>query len=277
MSAYAYYNGSFDEYGKIRLPLSDRAVFFGDGVYDAAVGEAGAVFRYEEHFERFKSNAEKIGLKFDFNKARLFEIFTELIRLSELKSYFLYFQLSAYGRERAHERKDAGANLLVTVKPWCLPSERGEISLCTAKDIRYSLCNIKTLNILPAVLFSTKAREGGFDECVFLRGVCVTECAHSNVFIIKNGVLRTAPAGEAVLAGITRKIILTLAEESGIKSEISHFTYRDMLEADDVFISSTSKLCQHVKRINNRKMPSKSSVYTELCHLLYEHYRSCFE
>ena len=60
MSSYAYYNGSFDKKENINLPLSDRSIFFGDAVYDAAIGCYDRILWEDEHIERFLSNAEKL-------------------------------------------------------------------------------------------------------------------------------------------------------------------------------------------------------------------------
>jgi D-alanine transaminase len=118
------------------------------------------------------------------------------------------------------------------------------------EDKRFYYCNIKTINLLPAVLANQKAEEAGCDETIFHRGERVTECSHSNVHIIKDGKLKTAPCDELILPGITRAHILGICKREGIEVIEEPFTLSEMMEADEVFFSSSSALTCRVKEID---------------------------
>ena len=90
------------------------------------------------------------------------------------------------------------------LKPMGTPDLYKKIRLLTQEDTRFLHCNIKTLNLLPNVMAAEKAESMGCGECVFHRGDVVTECAHSNVSIIKDGVFKTHPTDHYILPGITR-------------------------------------------------------------------------
>jgi D-alanine transaminase len=258
----AYYGGKFMPEEEVRLPLSERCIFFGDGIYDAAIGCDGYIYLEEEHTDRFFGNAKRLDLPLSMKKDELSSILHKLIELSGLDSYFIYFQLTRSAYPRSHAYPDTqSSSLLITIKQHSLPSPDTELRLITEKDIRHSLCDVKTLNLLPAVLASRRAQSLGCDEAVFLRDKSVTECAHSNIFIVKDGILVTHPKDENILPGVTRNRIIELSSALGIKTEERKFSKDELFSADGVLISSTTKLCLSAKEIDGIAIKcQKSSV-----------------
>ena len=104
------------------------------------------------------------------------------------------------------------------------------------------------------------AERAGCDEAIFHRGERVTECSHSNVHIIKDGVLKTAPCDELILPGITRAHILAICRREGIPVVEEPFTLREMMEADEVFFSSSSALTSRVVKIDGRPVGGKDEA-----------------
>lgn len=256
----AYYNGDFCNFSSVRVPLTDRAIFFGDGIYDAAIGKDGGVYLEKEHLDRFFSNAEKMNIPVNFSKSELSSLIRRLISENGYDGYFIYMQLNRYGEERAHSYTDTEkSNLLITLKEHKLPSPDKELKLITLPDLRYSICDIKTVNLLPAVLASKKAEESSCDEAVFIRDGYVTECAHSNLHIIKDSVLYTHPNGKYILPGITRARLLYFCDKLGIKAKETPFTKRELFEADEVLVTSTTRLCQKATEIDGKSVGKSSS------------------
>ena len=242
MSAFAYYNGSFDLFENIRIPLSDRAVFFGDGVYDAALGAGDKIFLLDRHIERFLGNAARLKINTDLTADRLREILYSVVKKCNLDCFFLYFQLSRALPERIHSNlASRKSNLLVTVKETKVPNPT-PMRLHVMEDLRYYYCDIKTLNLLPQTLYASEAESRGYDECVLHRFNVVTECSHSNVSIIKDGVLYTHPKSRLILPGITRDCMLALCEREGIPFKEVPFSLKELYEADDIIVTSTSRL-----------------------------------
>ena len=249
---FAYYNGRFAEYGEITVPLSDRALFFGDGVYDAMVGRGEKIFLIDEHIERLYKNAKRLGISPPLSREELCRILVEVILRSGLSAYFLYVQFSRDKSRRTHSAAGAKTNLLITATDWSLPSPEKKLSLITVRDLRYEYCDIKTVNLLPAVLASTKAEEAGADEAVFHRGEIVTECAHSNISILKNGTLITHPESSHILPGITRRHLIDCAHSLGIPVCERAFTLEELFSADEVIVSSTTKLLLSAESIDGK-------------------------
>lgn len=276
MNCFGYYNGQFLKYADLKIPLSDRAIFFADGIYDAAIGHSGRIYRYREHYKRLYHGAGEIGLELPFSEYELRQILGELIRLSGLESYFLYFQLTAGGSVRMHERKiGVSANLLATIKPWTMPNEKKVVSICTAEDLRHSFCHIKTLNLLPSVLAISDAAARGYDECVFIKNGYVTECGHSNIFAVKDGTLLTPALCRRVLPGITRRAVISLAGSIGIAVKEVELSYTELISADAAFITATSRGCTAICRIDEVDICQNNDIFGKISKLLREDYVKC--
>ncbi len=247
----AYYNGRICGVNEVAVPLTDRAVFFGDGIYDAAMGRRGAIYLEDEHLDRFIENAKKLAIPLPFDKSELSSLLRELVRQSGEECFFLYFQLTRYAQKRAHAcRERERSNLLVTVTPLTLPDPKARLDLVTYPDRRYGYCHIKTLNLLPAVLASNYAEGMGADEAVFLLGDEVTECAHSNISILKGGKLITHPTDMRILPGITRARLIDICREMGIPVRERAFTRAELLRSDAALVTSSSKLCRMAKSVD---------------------------
>ena len=256
----AYYNGEFKNREDIRLPLSDRSIFFGDGIYDAAIGRNGKVFMLDEHINRFFANLTFLKIPFSYSKSQLKEIIRKTILLSGEKSYFIYFQLSRYSKERKHAYSDTDkSNLLITVSPFELSEDKKRLKLVLVEDNRHSLCNIKTINLLPSVMASKYAEDCDADEAVFFKGETVTECSHSNIHIIRNSVLYTHPLDNSILPGISRMHLLSVCKRIGVECREEKFSVKDMLAADEVLVTSSSKLAVDVCKIEQKVFPYKEN------------------
>ncbi len=272
---YAYYNGFFGNFNEIKIPLTDRSIFFGDGVYDAAIGKDGKIYLQELHVKRFIENAKKIGLPLAYGEEELSEILREVVRRSGIKDFFLYFQATGYLSERLHAPRDTKkCNLLVTVKPFTLPDKNSELSLLSYPDIRQDFCDVKTLNLLGSALASEYAKSFGADEAVFVKGSFVTECAHSNIFIISDEKIITHPCNEKILPGIMRRELLLLAKKKGIEAVERPFSLSEVFSADSVIVTSTSKLALPAKSLDGVTLPREKS---ELCKAIVDEMFKCYE
>ena len=272
----AYYNGKVCKIGEVAIPLTDRAVFFGDGIYDAAIGRHGVIYLEEEHLDRFIGNAKRLGIPLPLGREGLRELLRDLVKRSGEECFFLYFQLTRYSEARQHAcRERERSNLLVTVTPVAMPDPKRRLTLVSYPDRRYGYCHIKTLNLLPAVLAASYAEGMGADEAVFHRGAEVTECAHSNISILKDGVLITHPTDMHILPGITRARMIEICKDIGIAVEERVFSRGDLLRSDAVLITSSSKLCLMAKSIDGVPLKLRArSVASGICERFFEEFMS---
>ncbi len=273
MNSYAYYNGKFGKREEIFIPLSDRCIFFGDAVYDAVIGSYDRIMWENEHIDRLLDNAKKMGIKHSYTRRFLSDLLREIGIRSMIDTYMLYVQISRDLSTRRHSAIGCGANLLVTVEPITIEKDPRPMKLITFPDKRYGYCDVKTVNLIPAVLSATAAEKDKFDEAVFIKDGIVTECTKSNISILKQGRLITHPKSEHILPGVVRAHLLFACKHFGIPFEERKFTKEELLSADEILVTSTTKLCKTADRIDNYsaggKDPKKAKL---LCDFLYSEF-----
>ena len=267
---YVYYNGWYGKRSEASISLADRSIFFGDGVYDCMIGKNGKVYQEAEHISRLRNCSTKIFLELNFSDAYISKIIKKLIELSGYETYIVYIAVSRYAKIRKHYISDfSRSNLLITITEHQLASENESISLKSCEDIRYQMCNIKTLNLLPSVLAAKTAEENGYDEAVFLRNGSVTECSHSNVAILKNGEIITHPTGKFILPGITRDNLIRAAQKLSIPVLEKEFGYQDLIDADEVLVTATTSFIRRVSRVDNNSIKcSADNLVMALCSIV---------
>ena len=250
MTNYAYFNGEFGRFDEVKIPLSDRSIYFGDGCYDVLLVRGGRVYQFAEHYGRLVGNCAALKIPFSFDARRMLSIIHRLCDLSCLSDAVVYIQVSRNGGKRQHEF-DGGcvANLLVTVGDFML-CEPSVLSAITVEDRRHHICNIKTVNLLCSVLALREANEAGCECAIFLHDGIVTEESRSNVFIFKNGRLVTHATDNKILPGIMRSNVISLARQIGIPVDEREFGIDELYGADEVFVSSTTKFLRRVGRID---------------------------
>ena len=263
MENLGYYNGKTGPIDQMTIPMNDRAVYFGDGVYDATYAAGGVIFKIEDHISRFYSSCRKLRLPFAMKPERLAAVLQECVNRVDgapANCLFVYWQATRGTGMREHAFPETGAaNLLITVSPSKLRAVSRKYRLITVEDTRFFHCDIKTLNLIPSVMAAQQAKEAGCDEAVFHRGEVVTECAHSNVSILKDGVFRTAPLSNLILPGTARKHLIALAQDHGIPVEERAFTLREMMDADEVMVHSSGTLCNAACEIDGKPVGGKDS------------------
>ncbi|MBO5415439.1 MAG: aminotransferase class IV [Clostridia bacterium] len=246
MKNLGYYNGRYDLIENMTVPMNDRACYFGDGIYEAAYTRNYIVYALDEHLDRFYDSAEILGIKIPHTKEELKSIIEELVHKVDCDEQLVYFQVSRGTEMRNHApAKGIVGNIWITLKPMKLKDIYSPMKLITVEDTRFLHCNMKTLNLLPTVLASAAAADAGADEAVFHRGERVTECAHSNLFIIRDdGIVQTAPADNMILAGVARAHLIEACRGFGIKVEEMPFSVEEMMAASEIIVTSSGTLCR---------------------------------
>ena len=269
MKTVGFYNGKLDEIENIYVPMTDRGMYFGDGVYDACMVANRKMHNIDAHLDRFYNSAAGLKIEFEMDKEQLRAQLQECVdNLDSGDVAFVYWQITRGSAIREHIFPESGsANLLIFVTESHFTNLRKQYKLITVEDTRYLHCNIKTLNLLPNVMAAQKGKEHGCNEIVFHRGDRVTECAHSNIHIIKDGVFRTAPTDNMILPGTCRKKFIGYCEKLGIPVEEKPFTLEEMFNADEVIVSSCSTLGVQVGEIDGKKVGGKAP---EILHKLHE-------
>ncbi len=254
MKTLGYYNGTVKEVDQMQIAMRDRSNFFGDGIYEVCVVKNGIIFAFADHIKRFYNNLAKVRISFDHNEEQLQNLLQELIKQVDGDTLTLYWHVSRGTAKRSHVFPDAQTptNLLVMIEPVVLPDRNRALKLKTVEDIRSLRCDIKSLNLLPNVMAAQIAKENGCDEAILHRNGIVSECAHSNIFYLKDQVLYTAPLNHLILPGITRARLIALSKRMGITVVEDFFHLDDLLNADEIIVTSTTKQCMRVCEVDGK-------------------------
>ena len=257
MRDYAYYNGVITPYDSATVPLYDRSIFFAEAVYDVVIGRNGVPYQLDLHLSRLLTNAKSIGLTKLPEQEELKLIAGMLLSEAYADEFMLYIQLSGKGERRAHSRSEEGCNILMTVTGATVPTSLGFTSAITLPDYRHAYCNIKTVNLLPAVFSVCSAEKSGFETAIFRKGDRITEASSSNVSLINRKELITHPLDNSILPGISQRNLVREAENLGLKHTEREFSYEEMFDADAVLLTSTTKLVKLCRNIDGVELKCK--------------------
>ena len=231
MKNLGYYNGHYDEIENMVIPMNDRAHYFGDGVYDATYSRNHIIWNLQEHLDRLYNSARLLEIEPPCTKEEMAEILKEMVKKVDNGNQFVYWQVSRGTADRNHAfPKGVKSNLWIMLRPRNV-SDNHPVKVVTTEDTRFLHCNIKTLNLIPSVMAAEKAEKAGVDECIFHRNGRVTECAHSNVHIIRDGKLVTAPTDNLILPGIARANLIRMAKKLGYEVEEIPYTLDELMNA----------------------------------------------
>lgn len=270
MQNLGFYNGKYDLIENMNVPMSDRVCWFGDGVYDATATRNGVIYCLDDHIDRFYNSAAKVLIDIPYTKDELKNLLKELVlKVDTSKTNgetFLYWQITRGANvPRNHIfPQNVKANLWVTVTPRKLADIYRKDKLISYEDIRFFMCDVKTLCLLPNVLASEAAKRAGAEECVMYRKEAdgiknrVTEGAHTNVHCLKDGALYTAPLDNLVLPGIARKNLIKVCNKIGVPVKEEPFSLEFLMNADEIMLSSSSNFCIVATHIDDVSVGGKA-------------------
>lgn len=256
----AYYNGKITAIDDMMIPANDRGFYFGDGIYEAAMVFDHKIFALQDHLDRMFNSAAMLRIELPYTKEEVGALLTDLVQKLESSCQFLYWQATrgTFPRNHLFPGEGVSSNLYVYSKPWNGVQMSDEYRLISIPDTRFYHCNIKTLNLIPNVMAAQQASEAGCNETVFVRDGYVTECSHSNISMVKDGVFITHPLDNLILPGTERKHIIRWCVELGIPVEERAFTLEELYTADEILVTSTSHPSMRAMELNKRAVGMKN-------------------
>jgi D-alanine transaminase len=246
MNDLIWLNGEILPMSEARISPEDRGFQFADGVYEVIRLYNGRPFTLDEHLGRLERSAAELKLTLPISIEKLKGEIGRLIDESRAGEGMIYLQLTRGHAPRNHLFPPApGSTLLFyarALEPLPSVAETPAVKLMTAADDRWNRCWVKSIALLPNVLAKNAAVAAGADEAVFVENGRVSECSASNFFAVIGGRVVTCPVGPKVLPGITRGVLLEIARELGIGVEERAMTEAEARGADELFITSTTRV-----------------------------------
>ena len=254
MGPMACVNGRFSTIEEASIPINDRGLLFGDSVYEVMVAVDGLLWCADAHVMRLERSLKAIEIVADVEKVR--QCIAETVIRSGLRDAVVYVQITRGVADRSHLPTDGiEPTVIVTVRPRhdldADTRQRG-VSVLLVEETRWARRDIKSTNLLPNVLAQLTAKQQDADEALFVEADgTVNEGSSKNVFVVKNGRIETPQLGSHILAGITRQTVLRAAANLEIPIQEHDVSRDDVLDADEVFVSSTTSDVLGVTRVND--------------------------
>jgi len=273
-----YLNGEFKPLSTASINILDRGFIFGDGVYEVIPIFNRIIFCFDEHMNRLENSLEAIFMDNPYTSNQWRSIFEELIDTIEESEQSIYLQITRGVSERDHDIKIADKpTIFVMSRPIEKKNFSVGINAITHEDIRWQYCDIKAITLLPSVLLRHKAREQGAKEAILIRDGYITEGAASNVFVCKNDEVLTPLKSKHVLPGITRDLVIEILANNKITYLETTISEKDLLNADEVWITSSTWEIVPVIQLNNLPVGTgETGALWQRVDQLYQEFKSVY-
>ncbi len=277
MQNIAWIDGIYSDLSEAKVSIEDRGYLLGDGVYEVIRVYNGQPFYLDAHLQRLHRSAEAIRINLPLSIEQVKKTVLELVEKSSCSEGYIYMQLTRGSASRDHLfPADTAPSLVMYVRELKPIPEIDAVKpqmAITLPDERWLNCYIKSTNLLPNLLARQKAAEAGAVEALLYRqGGIVTEGTRSNVFAVVDGKVRTHPATNLILAGITRGIVIDIIQELSIPFLEKPFNLQELETAEEVWVTSTTMEVNPIKAVDNKLL--KSPAPGPVCKQLMEAFRN---
>ena len=258
MPSHAYINNKFVSFKNAKIHIEDRGLQFADSVYEVIAVLNGNLIDLDFHLKRLRYSLKELKISYKFNKLDFKNIFDKLLSKNKISNGIIYLQITRGVQYREHKYKNKLIPTLIIYtrnKKFNLPGKNFKgVSTITFEDLRWKRRDIKTVNLLPNIIAANKAKQKNAYEAILLQDGKVTEGTSSNIWIIKKNNLITHPANSDILKGVTRTSLLKIIKKTSLKLIEKSFTHKQLLEADEVFLTSSGSFITPILKIDKKKI-----------------------
>lgn len=256
----AYLNNEFLPLENAKISVMDRGFLFGDGIYEVVPVYNGKLFRLSEHLKRLYISLKHIQLSIAIEINEWRSILEKLVKQNGAGDQFIYLQIT---RGVTPTRNHAfPSDPQPTLFAFSMPGQqitkeslRQGLKAITLADSRWKFCHIKAITLLANILlYQCALQENANDSILIDENGHALEGTASNLFIVKDNVIITHPKCERILGGITRDLILELAE-------INHMPYKEQFipeeqlhNADEIWLTSSTKQIKPVIELDGESI-----------------------
>lgn len=271
---WTFLNDKFIPKEEVRISPFNRGFLFGDGVYEVIPAYNSIPFLLEDHLLRLERSLHETNIKKPLYWDQLSSLTLELVEKNQYANQSIYIQITRGEDEfRSHIPSSGLKSTMfissneLLINPYRLnPSLQG-LKVEIAEDPRWNRSDIKATTLLSNVMALDGAKDAGSDEVIFFSEGQVTEAAASNVFAVFGSQVITTPESNKILSGVTRKHILSLLEQKNIDCVQENIAVKDLLRADEIWLTSSTKEIQPVHEIDKstlKKISPKDAIWNQL-------------
>ncbi len=264
MSRVAYVDGQYVPFADACVHIEDRGLQFADSIYEVWGVRDGRFLDTDGHIQRLIRSLGELDIPMPMTAQALMLVLAETTRRNRVRNGMVYLQITrgVARRDHAFPSPAVPPTVIITAKPQNVVNLEAQASrgarVITVPDIRWGRCDIKTTALTANVLAKQAARMAGAQEAWMLDADgYITEGSSTNAWIIdRDGVLRTRPASDNILNGITRRTVIALAEQFQLPVSEVAFTLDDVLAAREAFFTAATALVTPVTHIDGKVIGS---------------------
>lgn len=257
-SQLVYLNGEYLPLNEAKVSVLDRGFIFGDGVYEVIPAYGSKALRFDHHMQRLQNSLDAVRIINPLSNDQWQQIIDKLIADTHSQDQYVYLHITRGVASRDHQFPEETQPTVFVMSSVLHPVDekllKNGITAVTLDDIRWQHCNIKAIALLPNILLRQQAVDKDAKEAILIRDGNMTEGAASNVFIVTNGVIKTPPKDNKLLPGITRDLIVELAQTHNIPIEETIISEKEFLAADEIWLTSSTKEILPVTQINEQQV-----------------------
>lgn len=261
MPRLVYINGKLLPPSEATVSVYDHGLLYGDGVFEGLRSYGGKVFRLEAHLRRLYESAKAILLEIPLAEHDMAQAVKDTLAANEMDDAYIRLVVTrGAGTLGLDPNRCSLPQVIIIVDEISLYAaelyEQG-LEIVTVSVIRNHPAaldpRIKSLNYLNNILAKIEGLKSGCVEALMLnhKGE-VAECTGDNIFLIRNGTLLTPPSDAGILEGITRAVVIQLAEENGIQVKFVPLTKHDVYIASECFLTGTAAEVIPVVKVDSR-------------------------
>jgi branched-chain amino acid aminotransferase len=257
-----YIDGKFYQKSEAKVSVYDHGLLYGDGVFEGIRAYDGVVFKLNEHIERLYKSAHTIMLQIPVTQKEMIKAVLDTLKKNRLKdSYIRLVVTRGVGDLGLDPRKCVKATIIIiTERMIALHSKEKKEKGITAMiawvkrdPVDATSHEVKSLNYLNSVLAKIESNSAGVDEAICLdKTGFVCEGVAENIFIVRDRMVITPPTATGALRGITRNVVMQLAEQLGFATIEKNITPNELFTADEVFLTGTAAEITPVREVNKR-------------------------
>lgn len=259
MGRIVYVNGEYVDEADAKISVFDRGFLFADAVYEVSSVLNGRLIDNKGHLLRLHRSLNELSLDEPATDTEIEAAQNALITKNNLKEGLVYLQVTRGAADRAfHFPENTPTSLVMFTQELNVinsPAAKKGLSIITVPDIRWARRDIKTVQLLAPSMAKMAAKAAGADDAWMEEDGYITEGSSNNAYIItQDGTIVTRHLGNEILAGITRKAIVRLADENNMKVEERLFTAEEAKNAAEAFISSATTFVTAVVSLDGQKI-----------------------
>jgi branched-chain amino acid aminotransferase len=269
MSEHVWMDGKFVAFEQAKVPVMTHTLHYGYGAFEGIrayqrTDGSAHIFRLNDHIERLFESAHILGLEIPYSQAEITQACIDVLKMNRFKSGYLrplvYLGSEAMGLGALNN------TVHVAIVSWQWGAYLGDDGLKNGIRAKVSSFNRSHVNVnmvkgkicgqyVNSVIAKREALKSGYQEAIMLdtQGF-VSECTGENLFMVKKGVINTAPYGSSILGGITRDTLMTIARSAGYEINERLFTRDELYIADEIFLCGTAAEVTPVIEVDDRQI-----------------------